>query len=466
MKPDKVPSLHQRILFWLLIPLAAMSIAQMVEVFYSTRDSLVEVGDRLLLASAVSISEHSVGTGGDLFPHNIQTLIESSLGETILYKVVGPDNAYISGYDGIPDVPDNRQLEGGIPVFYNTIYDKQKLRVVALKYFIEDRSLSGWISVFVAQTVSHRDAQIKSAVIETAARLLFLIIVTVALTWFGISRGLVPLTRLRESIARRSYDDLAEIRRPMPREIGPMVSTLNALFTRLDQSIDKNKRFVANASHQLRTPVTALLAQAEQCQRKMQLGQAGTAQELDVVIERAGQMARLINQLLLLARVEDIDRSQSHEATLDLVQLAKNVTLHWINDHHTQSLDLGFDSELETLNIHGNEVLLQEMLLNLIENAEAYCPAGAQVTVRVRKGQKCAMLEVEDNGPGIPAEDRERVLERFARLQEDRQGTGLGLAIASEVARYHQAILSLHDGHQGRGLLVRLQLPDRTGDQQ
>jgi len=464
MKLDKVSSLHQRILFWLLIPLAAMSIAQMVEVFYSTRESMVEIADRLLLASAVSISEHSVGTGGDLFPDNIQTLIESSLKETILYKVVGPDNAYISGFDGIPGIPGNQPLEGGVPIFYNTTYDRQKLRVVALRYFIEDRSLSGWISVFVAQTVSHRDAQVRATVIETAARLLFLIIVTVGLTWFGISRGLIPLTRLRKSIARRSFDDLAEIRQPMPREIGPMVSTLNNLFKRLDQSIDKNKRFVANASHQLRTPVTALLAQAEQCQRKIATGQADTAQEINIVIERARQMARLINQLLLLARVEDIDRSQSLEETIDLVELAKSVTLQWVNDHHRQRIDLGFETELETLKIAANGILLQEMLLNLIENSEAYCPAGTQVTVRVRKEKDATILEVEDDGPGIPPEDRQRVLERFARLQEDRQGTGLGLAIASEVARYHRAILSLHDGHKGQGLLVRFQLLDREGD--
>jgi two-component system sensor histidine kinase TctE len=431
----------------------------LVEVYYNTRATLVEFGDGLLLSTAFSISEHSISTGGDLLPENIQALIENSLNEAILYKVVGPDNAYISGFDGLPDIPRGRELEGGKPLFYDAVLEGSRLRVVALRYFVEDRPLSGWMSVFVAHTVSHREQRLQQAMLDTALRLFVLVIVTVALTWLGISQGLIPLTRLRDAISRRSYDDLKVIQRPMPREISPLVDTLNNLLIRLSDSIDKNRRFIANASHQLRTPVTALMAQAEQCLRKVESGEQGGIDEIQVVIDRAEQMSRLISQLLSLARVENSDQAMNQLDEFDLVEFAREVTIQWLDEHHTHDIDLGLESELSSLAVQANQTLIQEYLSNLIDNAANYCPAGAIVTVRIDKVDGRAVLEVEDNGPGIPEAERPRALERFGRLQEDRKGTGLGLAIASEVAKFHQAELSLHTARGGKGLLVRLEFP-------
>ncbi len=450
------PSLHLRILVWLLIPLATLSTVMVIEVYYNTRDTLIEMGDSLLLSTAFSISEHSVSTDGDLLPANIQTIIENSLHETILYKVVGPDNAYISGFDGIPDIPAKSKLQGGDPLFYDAINDGVKLRVVALKYFIEDRPLNGWLSVFVAQTVKSRQQQLHQVMLETVARLSFLVIITVVLTWYGISRGLIPLTRLRSAIARRSYDDLNTIKRPMPRELSPLVDTLNDLLTRLADSVDKNRRFISNASHQLRTPVTALMAQAEHCLRKVEAGEKSGQHEIQVVIDRAQQMSRLINQLLTLAQVENSDKADKLLQPIELIEFCKQVTLFWMEEHRQHQIDLGFESEYTSMMVSGNPTLLQELISNLLDNAENYCPPGTTVNVRVKLNNEQAVLEVEDNGPGIPLADRERVMERFTRLQEDRKGTGLGLAIASEVAKFHAAELSLNTADSGQGLCVSL----------
>ena len=170
-------------------------------------------------------------------------------------------------------------------------------------------------------------------------------------------------------------------------------------------------------------------------------------------------MSRLINQLLSLARADAEEDVAAQREPVELVHFAKRTTIDWLNEHHHPTIDLGFESPLEELVIQANEVLLTELLVNLIDNANNYCPQGSRVTVRIDRDASYAVLDVEDNGPGIPEAERERVLERFYRLQEDRTGTGLGLAIAREVTFRHRGRLSLLTPASGQGLLVRLSFP-------
>jgi two-component system sensor histidine kinase TctE len=170
-------------------------------------------------------------------------------------------------------------------------------------------------------------------------------------------------------------------------------------------------------------------------------------------------MSHLINQLLSLTRADSEDLNSDQKVSIDLIGFTKRVTIAWFNEHHDPAIDLGFESNLNHLEITANEILMTELLTNLIDNANNYYPKGSLVTVRVNREAEHAILEVEDNGPGIPKTHRERVLERFYRLHEDRTGTGLGLAIAKEVANRHHGVFHLLSPPSGEGLLVRLTLP-------
>ncbi|MES9874841.1 MAG: HAMP domain-containing sensor histidine kinase [Candidatus Sedimenticola sp. PURPLELP] len=291
-------------------------------------------------------------------------------------------------------------------------------------------------------------------------RLSLLIFLAGSLGWVAVTQGLRPLARLEQAISRRSFDDMRPIGVAVPKEVHNVVTALNSLLERLHVSVERRKRFIANASHQLRTPVASLMAQTELALRKAEHNDK--CDELASINERARQMSRLINQLLSLARADAAEQVQEHQAPLDLIAFAKKTTIDWLNEHHDPMIDLGFESTLDTLEIYANETLLSELLSNLIDNANNYCPQEALVTVRVDQNDEGAILEVEDNGPGIPEAERERVLERFYRRQEDKTGTGLGLAIAKEVALRHQGKLSLLTPASDKGLLVRVELPGRT----
>jgi two-component system sensor histidine kinase TctE len=249
----------------------------------------------------------------------------------------------------------------------------------------------------------------------------------------------------------------------MPKEVTEVVRSLNALLARLESSITANQRFIADASHQLRTPLATVQAEAEWALRNASDQQ--DRQALERIVSQTRQTARLANQLLNLARVSPEGRKAVRYEKTDLLALAASVTSGMVRYAIRHDIDLGFDDQSEGMNCEietGNEVLLQEMLGNLIENAILYGTPGTIVTVRVigRGVAVGPVLEVEDNGPGIPEKDRDTVLERFVRLDEQNgQGCGLGLAIVKEVANAHQAVMSLEDGKDGVGLKVRIAFP-------
>jgi two-component system sensor histidine kinase TctE len=278
--------------------------------------------------------------------------------------------------------------------------------------------------------------------------------------WIGVTHGLAPLQRLQQAIRRRSTDDLRPIRHVMPKEVTDVVMSLNALLARLESSITANQRFIADASHQLRTPLATVQAEAEWALRNTRNDE--DRQALERIVHQTRQTARLTSQLLNLARVSPEGRKASCYEKIDLLRVATNVTSEMLRSAARHNVDLGFEDQSEGLSCDietGNEVLLHEALANLIDNAITYCPAGSVVTVRVIGSGAASgpMLEVEDNGPGIPEKDRDAVLERFVRLDSNnKQGSGLGLAIVKEVAEAHEAILSLEDGPNGSGLRVRI----------
>jgi two-component system sensor histidine kinase TctE len=275
-----------------------------------------------------------------------------------------------------------------------------------------------------------------------------------ALVWYGVARGLKPLAALQREIGNRSHRDLSPLpEQNAPGEVRSLIRAMNGLLARLSEALSAQQRFIADAAHQLRTPLAGLKTQTELALRQKELDEVRhTLQQINTA---TGQTTHLVNQLLSLARAEPGANRAQAQQPINLGDLARETTTEWVPRAIERNIDLGFDASAGAANIEGDTLLIKEMLGNLLDNALRYTQRGGQVTVRVAAARNQVMLGIEDNGPGIPAAERERVFERFHRvLGGSAEGCGLGLAIVREIAQSHNADVSLGPGAGGSGTLV------------
>lgn len=297
--------------------------------------------------------------------------------------------------------------------------------------------------------------------------LLLLLVAAVAVTW-AVSRALRPLIELKQAVERRSPRDLSPIDADSaPAEVRPLVSALNRLFSLVNTQTEAQRRFVADAAHQLRTPLAGLQAQVEawaQAARSMGGGdllslRVEQVQRLRDATRRTSQLA---NQLLALSRADAVSADAQPLQQVDLKDLCETILALYLDDAAAKQIDLGL--ETQPAQVQGHAWLLRELLINLVDNAVKYAPAGGRITLRCGLDgtgpAPRAWIEVEDDGAGIPEAERQRVLQRFYRVPGTAgEGNGLGLAIADEIARAHQTQLELGSGSAGRGLRVRVGFP-------
>jgi len=278
-----------------------------------------------------------------------------------------------------------------------------------------------------------------------------------ALIWLLVGRGLAPLARLARTISSRSATSLAALPADrLPEEIAPLVASLNGLLARLEQSFGLQRRFAADAAHELRTPLTALGLQIQLLERaKTEAERAGAVARLREGVKRA---TRLVEQLLIMARLEP-DAADRPAERVDLGALAYAVTRDFAPLAEGREVALQVDAE-ENIATLGAEDALRILLSNLVDNAVRYTPPGGTIVVRLYVAAGDAILEVLDDGPGIPESERSRVFDRFYRVAgNDQPGSGLGLAIVRQVADLHRARVELGAGLGGRGLAVRVRFP-------
>ena len=296
-----------------------------------------------------------------------------------------------------------------------------------------------WVLVEVAETMEKR-TQLANKIVASVILPQFVIIpLAVMLVWFGLSRGLRPLNRLRKTIEIRDPGDLSPIAaRRVPEELEPLVKAFNEMLERMKRSVEAQQRFVADAAHQLRTPLTGLKTQAQFAIREADPEALRHAlRQIAVGVDRAG---RLVNQLLTLARTEGGDATRQTHEPLDLVPLMCGIVEDWVVVALEKRIDLGFEAEQSAM-VSGSTFLLQELAKNLIDNALRYTPPDGRVTCRVLSGPIKTTLEVEDNGVGITEAQAELVFERFYRVDDaSSEGSGLGLVIVQEIAAQHGAV--------------------------
>ncbi|WP_135078909.1 sensor histidine kinase [Terasakiella sp. SH-1] len=449
-------SLKRRLLSWLLIPLVVMALALVLESYVSSKKSIEEIHDRMMVSMALLVSENVMESGGDLLSEEARALLSLSSNEKLYYQVIGPDNSYITGHTDLPKPRKTKAFLRGEPYFYDTKYDGQQVRMMAMRFLVEGRDINGWVQVLVAQTLTERENLLKKAVLQSAVRILLVIGLASLLALIGVDRGLEPLVKLQAAIQKRSYHDLRPIDKEMPMEIRQVVEALNALLVRLEDSIENQRRFISNASHQLRTPLAVLQAEAELALREVD--DPKSLEALGSILEGTKQTSRLAKQLLSLTRVRGNPKGGMHESEFDLVSLSRDLTMEWVKRAIQANKDLGFETDLKEVSFSGSEVQIREMLTNLIDNALKY--GGDIISVRVHYVDEKLALEVEDNGAGIPVDLRGQVFERFVRLDERAgEGCGLGMDIVKEIAKGHDGTIELLDGEGDQGLLVRILFP-------
>ncbi|MCX9154630.1 sensor histidine kinase N-terminal domain-containing protein [Niveibacterium sp. 24ML] len=465
-------SLFGEILDWMLAPLLFLWPISIIATHHVAQGIADKPYDRALEANVAAIARLiQVDAGGRVtvnFPAPARALLRADEEDAIYYQVIGPRGEVVVGDAELPLPPPEPEAADDAPErplrFDDVEIAGEEVRVARRRFLLPDQA--GEAIVQVAETRNKREA-LASRIVTGVLLPQFLVIpATVVLVWLGLTRGIAPLSRLQGLIRRRRPADLSPIE-PMsvPEEVRPLIVAFNDMMARLDENLQAQQRFVADAAHQMRTPLAGL---------KMQTELALSESDPQVLHESLGRIhlgaqraAHLINQLLALARAEASSHGPSGLERIDLELLAREVATEFVPRAMAKQIDLGVETTGWPLAVDGIPILLREMLKNLIDNAIKYTPQGGKVTVFTAydaERPRVAVLGVQDDGIGIPPEDHARVFERFYRvLGSGVEGSGLGLPIVREIADLHAATIRLESGPERRGTRFVIEFP-RAGE--
>ncbi|GLH67722.1 sensor histidine kinase [Geothrix edaphica] len=460
MRSDRALSLRARLLLWLLVPLGGLALMNLALARREARRTADMVQDRLLLGSARIIAQQIRFEDGLLdvaIPPAALELFQSGAQDRVYYRIASPQGVLLSGYAELPSPAEAPRPEES--VYFQTEVRGEPVRVVAYAQPVFAAPAEGPVIIEVAQTLQDHDQLARKLWTTTLRQDLWTLALAGLLIWFALRRGLKDILRLRDEVGRRTPGSLEPLRSgPMPQELQPLVGALNGYIQRLDAQMAVRSRFIANASHQLRTPFAVLQTQASHGLRS-----ADPALKDEVLEAMSGsvrQGTRLVNQLLALSRAEAGTLAHRPGERVDLADLAQRVLEEQATLAQSRNIDLGFDRPEGRLDLAAPSAMLHELVANLVDNALRYTPPGGRVTLALRRADGAPVLAIEDNGPGIPPADRVRVFERFCRLgNDDTPGCGLGLSIVQEVARALGAEVRLSDPASGSGLVVTVAFP-------
>ncbi|HVL57642.1 MAG TPA: sensor histidine kinase N-terminal domain-containing protein [Burkholderiaceae bacterium] len=440
-------SLFGEILDFMFAPLVLLWPLSVAVTFIAARTLADAPYDRALVERTEVLAQQVRASPDQVvfaLPRAARDLQEAEEPEREYLQVLAGDGKLIAGEFELPRPALYDFPEFGLVKIRNDTFRGDELRI---GYLYVDPSADGDGSgprlVQVAEKLDKR-TRLANEIIKGVIFPQFLILpIAVVLVWIGLTRGLAPLQSLQTRIRGRRPDDLSPIDpRGAPEEIAPLIDAFNELLARLGQNISAQKRFVADAAHQMKTPLAGLRTQAELALRESD--PAELRRTLEQLATGSQRTAHLISQLLALARTEYLRGAVPLE-TLDLIALARDIVEDWVPRALARSIDFGFECTGNSAPISGHPLLLRELMNNLIDNALRHTPAGGAVTVRVCAREREVDLEVEDSGPGIPESERGLIFERFYRvLDSEGDGSGLGLAIVREIAEQHAATIAVH----------------------
>jgi two-component system sensor histidine kinase TctE len=452
------PLLRRQLLGWLLAPLVLLLSADTFVSYWVALSFSQRAHDRTLLEVAREVSLYLRAADGGLalqMPEEARRLLFTDPEDHLYFEAAAVDGRTVAG-EHILAAPAG--IRRGAEAFYDGEVQGEAVRVIELRVAAEAASGRPAAVVRVAETKNKRNALAREILASVIVPQLLLIAIAGAVVWLGVVRGLRPLARLQGAVAARSHRDRSPLSSEgVPGEVGPLLAAINDLLARLDRALTLQGRFIADAAHQLKTPIAALRAQFEVALREPDAARMREAvRQLEPGLDR---LSRLVSQLLSLARNEPEGAPVLRLAPLDLNALALEASTAWVPQALKKGVDLGFEGTAAAVPIRGDGARLRELLDNLLDNAVRYSREGGRVTVRVQATPVPA-VHVNDDGPAIPAAERERVFERFHRLLgSGQEGSGLGLAIAQEIARLHGAEIGLRDDADGIGNTFSVSFP-------
>ncbi|HEX5959674.1 MAG TPA: sensor histidine kinase N-terminal domain-containing protein [Rhodanobacteraceae bacterium] len=453
------PSLRRRLLLFVAVPLLAVLVCGGVVNYATGLYYANKVYDRWLLDSAEAIGDLvNSDAGRNELSDQARILLQFSVKERNEFAVRSLRYGVLAGDQDLPQ-PNPQSRHAG-PVFTNFMDRGEPMRMASV--FLANKADPGDVLVIsTAEAVTKRHALARELLVSTVPIELLLIGVAMALVWLGINRGLRVLDPLAHEIRMREAGDLSPLRTiDAPLEVQPLVATIDALLGRLDRMLRQQQRFIADAAHQLRTPLAGLRLQAE---RALADPRPDTVREALSHVERlSAGTARAAGQLLALARAQAPDDSLGVAVPLDLAELVRAEVSARVPEAIAHGIDLGYQGPGHGIRVIGDAVLLRELLGNLIDNAARYgSRTDPVITVALQPGEESGcVLSVQDNGPGVAPELVPRLGERFFRaVGNGHEGSGLGLAIVREIAERHGAELSIANHSDPHGLRVEIRFP-------
>jgi two-component system, OmpR family, sensor histidine kinase TctE len=451
-------SLFGEILDWMLAPLLFLWPISII-VTHNVADNIAsQPYDRALADGARTLARFVAVENGQPvvnFPAPPRALFRADQDDVLYFQVANEHGELLSGDVDIPPAPRPPTPIIDEVLFRDEVIQGEEVRVAYQFARPPGGNAAPLVVVQVAETRNKR-TDLASRVVTGVLLPQFAIIpLAVVLVWVGLSRGIAPLNRLQSLIRRRRPTDLSPVEpASVPEEVRPLIVAYNGMMVRLEENLQAQQRFIADAAHQMRTPLTGLKMQTDLALHETDPDQL--RQSLTHISESTDRAAHLINQLLALARAEASFEKLYVVEPLDLEAVVREVAHDLFPRALAKGLDLGVEATGRGLQVEGNPVLLREMIKNLIDNAIKYTPRGGSVTARTRYAG-APIFEVEDTGVGIPEADRERVFERFYRvLGSGADGSGLGLPIVREIAELHRATVTVNPNPAGQGTVAQV----------
>lgn len=443
--------------------MGAMFLCGMILLYLAARNYGQTASDRsydqLLGGAALSIAETLSVSDGAVhvdIPYAALDMLAAAPEDRVFYGVTAPTGELITGYDGLPAPPQARSagVRGPMaPNYFDASYRGGKVRFVVLAREVAEPGVNGWVRVQVGQTRIARDALARELILGALIPIGLITLLALALMWVGVARALRPLQRIGADLAAREPSDLHPLPGSVPSEIAPLVDSLNGFMHRLQLNMATLRVFIAEAAHQMRTPLAGLRAQAQVA--LAETDPAEVRRGLQSVERNASKLSRLLNQLLSDATTMHRSDMRQFE-TFDLLAVVRKAMRDTVPA--SGNIEVELHSRLASAPYKGDALLVSEALKNLIDNALRY-GNGEPVEISVAHSGSGYRVVVRDHGPGIPVEEQANVFERFARGSSTVPGVGLGLSIVKRAVESHRGTITLSNHPQG-GLVVTLQLPE------
>ena len=462
-------SLFGEILDWMLTPLLLLWPVSLALTWLVAQGLANKPFDRALEYNAHALAQLVTVQRGKVqfnLPQPASEILRADDSDTVYYQVLGPTGAFLSGERELPRPPEDDRPQPGEVRLRDAELRGIDIRVAYIWVRPPTSAATGGAAgnelalVQVAETREKRSV-LATEIIKGVMLPQFVILpLAVLLVWLALARGIQPLNQLEERIRARRPDDLSPLdHKAVPLEVAPLVDSVNDLLGRLNDSLATQKRFLADAAHQLKTPLAGLRMQADLAQR-----QGTSTEELKQSLQQIGRASiratHTVNQLLALARAEGSGAALPARQPCDLARLVIEAVHDSVPRALEKRIDLGYDGAepgRPGVWVDGNPTLLKELARNLLDNAINYTPSSPErpgvITARVLADPfgRVVLLQVEDSGPGVPEAERELVFQPFYRaLGTDADGSGLGLPIVLEIARQHDAEVLLEDAHPGQ----------------